>query len=165
MNNRVLMLCLLFACNDDPAFAQVDNGYATVDGVVVYKAWWSSTLFSNPVSPSTSSEQQRTVTNTDYAYALITRGWDPTSTTPPASLVVVRSASALTVARGDTLQIVVSPETFRGDCGRASVLTQEETDFVTSRIFPGDFAGFRYDASTCTLTATPADAAGEAGAD
>lgn len=161
MNKPTVALYVLCACacNDDPATAQVDNAYGVMDGgagsSVVYKAWWSSTLFTDPISPGASSDPQRAVTNTDVAYAIIARGWDPTSTDPPPSLVVLRSSTRLTVVRGDDLHLVVSPNTFVGDCAHASVLSQDEADFITERIFPGDFAGFHYDAASCTLTAAP----------
>jgi len=169
MKKTIFALGILCACNDAPATAQIDNGYAVVDGgpdvVVVYKVWWSSTLFSTPVSPGVSSEPQRAVKNTDYAYALVARGWDPASTDPPTSLVVVRSQTPLSVDRPDNLHIVVSPKSFVGDCASASVLSQDDADFITQRIFPGDFAGFQYDASKCTLTPKPSEAGADAGTD
>lgn len=163
--------CTLFvcvACSDDPATAQLDNDYPYVDGgarqVVVYKAWWGATLFADPVAPGGSSDALRTATGNDTAYALLAPGWSATSTTPPTVLIPVRSRAPLVAVRGDALHVSVSETTFEGDCAAKSSLSQADADFITSRIFPGDFAGFRYDAKTCVLTALPPEAgANEAG--
>jgi hypothetical protein len=66
---------------------------------------------------------------------------------------VVRTREKVSVDRGGTARITISPETTVGDCDAGSTLTQEEADFVTQRVFPGAFAGHVYDASRCVTTA------------
>jgi hypothetical protein len=137
--------------------AVVDNASSSV---TVYKAWWGATLFRDPVAPSAESETERTVPSNDFAYALLAPGWDPNSGAPPSRLVAVRSSAPLSATRGDTLHIVVSDDAFVGDCAAGKPLSQDDADFITQRIFPGDFAGGVYDATTCTTHAA-ADAASE----
>jgi hypothetical protein len=125
--------------------------------LTVYKVWWVTTLFVDPVVPGAESALQRTVPAADYAYALLAPGWDPTSTTPPVILIPVRSADKLGVTRGETLRIEVSDATFVGNCAGGKTLSQDDADFITLRIFPGDFATVTYDAKNCTSTALPSD--------
>ena len=141
---------------EDPTMAVVADAYPAVGDagaageVSVYKAWWSTTLVADPVAPGGESPAQRAVPASDYAYALLAPGWDPSSGAPPSRLVAVRSTTKLSVGRGDTLRIAVSPESFDGDCAAGKPLAQDDADFITQRIFPGDFAGVTYDAKTCT---------------
>ncbi len=151
----------------DPTNAVVDNGYPELaDGgdpstqVVVYKAWYVTTLFTEPVLPAQSSDELRSVPATDTAYALLAPGWDPEGTAPPTSLIAVQSKSKLSVSRGDVLHLAVSDVTFTGNCAARQPLSQADADFITQRIFPGDFANATYDATTCTSTPVPADDAG-----
>lgn len=151
----------------DPTQVVVENAYPEVaDGgdpatqVVVYKVWWQVVLFEDPVLPGTSSAEQRGVPERETAFALLAPGWDPESGTPPTTLVPVKSKELLAAKRGDTLRITVSDATFTGNCAAQQPLTQEDADFITERIFPGDFAGVIYDAKTCTSTPIPADDAG-----
>ena len=154
------------ACNtSDPTQAVVDNGYpALPDGgdpatqTVVYASWWSVTLFSTPVPAGAESDPARAVTSTDVAYAVLAPGWDPSSTTAPAALIPVKTATSLHAERGDTLHIVVSDATVIGNCAAGKPLSQEDADFITQSIFPGLFAGVTYDASTCVATPIPVDA-------
>lgn len=147
----------------DPTFAVIENRYAPPpDGgdaalqTAVYQGWWSVTLFTTPVAAGTTSDPQRAITSTDFAYALLAPGWDPASGTTPTTLVPVKSSAALHVKRGDTLHIVVSDEATTGDCAAGKPLSQEDADFITQRIFPGLFANVTYDAATCISTPTPA---------
>jgi len=167
---RTVVLSLLLgaaACETpDATSAVVDNAYPEATRVVVYKAWWAATLFKEPVVPGASSDIERSVPESDVVYALLTPGWDPASGSPPTRLVAVRSKDKLVASRGDTLHIVVSDATFRGSCDAREPLSQEDADFITQRIFPGDFANAVYDARSCTTTPTPdADAGSEGGAD
>ena len=79
---------------------------------------------------------------------------------------LVGGVSVITAGRGEVMHIAVSDSTFVGNC-RSGQITQEQADFVTSRIFPGPFAGKAYDAATCTTRdLTPSSAAADdAGAD
>jgi hypothetical protein len=149
------------ACStSDPTQAVVDNGYpALPDGgdpatqTVVYASWWSVTLFSTPVPAGAESDPARAVTSTDFAYAVLAPGWDPSSTT------------ALHADRGDTLHIVVSDATVIGNCAAGKPLSQEDADFITQRIFPGLFSGVSYDAAKCVATTIPVDAGNDAAPD
>jgi hypothetical protein len=145
------------ACDTpDPTSAVVENAYPVTDDprsqIAVYEAWWAATLFAEPVAAGAASEQERSVPESDFAYALLAPGWDPASGTPPARLVVARSKQKLAAPRGDTLRIVVSDATFAGNCAAGQPLSQEDADFITQRIFPGAFAGSSYDAKTCTTS-------------
>jgi hypothetical protein len=159
------------ACDTpNPTNAVVDNAYPELaDGgdpstqVVVYKAWFVTTLFTEPVLPAQSSDERRSVPATDSAYALLAPGWDPEGTAPPTALIAVQSKGKLSVRRGDVLHLAVSDATFTGNCAAKQPLSQADADFITQRIFPGDFANVTYDATTCTSAPTPADDAGVQG--
>ena len=107
--------------------------------------------------PGADSEAQRTILSEETAYAIIAIGWDPSASTSPdpTTLRAMVSKRPLGVARGDTLQLSVSNDTFDGDCEGGRPLSQTDADFVTQRIFPGAFAGFTYDASTCAVSPDP----------
>ena len=159
-------LCLA-ACNtEDPTTAFVDNDYpapaATTDAsssLTVYRAWWFTTYFQDPVGAGTESSEQRTVKGSETAYVLLAPGYDPTQSTPPTQFIAMRSHAPLTAGRGDALHIRVSDATFDGNCATGKALSQSDADFITQRIFPGEFDG-TYDAATCTFT--PAAGAGGA---
>jgi hypothetical protein len=158
---------IIACCTPDPTKAVVDNGYPElVDGgdpstqVVVYKAWFVTTLFTEPVLPAQSSDERRSVPATDSAYALLAPGWDPEGTAPPTTLIAVQSKAKLSVSRGDFLHLSISDATFKGSCAAKQPLSQAEADFITQRIFPGEFASVTYDAATCTSTPATADDAG-----
>jgi hypothetical protein len=143
----------LSACEtSDPTFAVIDNGYPATDAsgsVSVDRGWWSVAAFFEPVPAGAESAPVRVVKGTDYAYALVARGWDPQAGLPTA-LVPVRSRLELTVERGDTLHVHVEPGSVDGDCATGAPLSQTDADFITQRIFPGEFANVTYDAATCT---------------
>jgi hypothetical protein len=154
------------ACHTEtPTSAVIENAYPTADDAsdaskqtTVLKAWWATTLFLDPVPPGAASGLQRTVPDSDFAYAVLAPGWDPASTMPPTRLIPVRSAAKLAVRRGDTLDIAVSDLTFVGDCRAGKALSQDEADFITQRIFPGEFSGLQYDAKSCTSMPLERDA-------
>jgi hypothetical protein len=165
-------LYALTACDTEtPTTAVVDDAYPAVDGgdpaqqIVVFKTWWQTTVFLDPVLPGAESQEQRTVPASDYAYALLAPGWDPASAIPPSVLIAVRSNDKLAVARGDTLHIRVSDAAFTGNCAAGKPLAQEDVDFITGSIFPGDFATVTYDAKTCVATPLPIDASVDAGSE
>ena len=159
------------ACETEtPTRAVVENAYPELkEGgdpatqIIVYKAWWVATLFPDPVTPGQTSDEVRSVPAEDIAYAVLAPGWDPASTTPPTTLIPLRSKMKLTVNRGEVLRITVSDATFTGSCAAKQALSQEEADFITQRIFPGDFAKVTYDAKTCISTPLPSDGGAEAG--
>jgi hypothetical protein len=138
----------------------VDNDYPPIpDGgdvgkeMTVFKVWWVTSFMPDPVSPGNQGQPQRTVPNSDFAYAVLVPGWDPSAATAPMKLVAATSTVKLGVARGDVLHVQVSDTTFHGNCAVGQSLPQDDADFITQRIFPGDFAGVAYDAKSCTTTA------------
>jgi hypothetical protein len=169
---RVCVSCfpLLAACNtSNPTSALLFNEYppnatSSVDSSTVYKGWWSVALFADPVLAGQVSDPERAVPGTDYGYALLAPGWDPSSGAPPTKLIPVRSTEKLSVVRGDTLNFLVSDSQTLGNCGGSQALSQEDADFITQRIFPGEFANVNYDATSCTaVEASPVGTGGEGG--
>ena len=172
-------LCLFLALGCDTEDATqivVDNEYPQLaDGgnssseMTVYKVWWVASLLPDAVAPGSEGEPQRTVPGTDFSYAVLAPGWDPSAGTGPSRFLAMKSNVRLSAARGDTLHVRVSDDTFSGNCGAGKPLSQDDADFITQRIFPGEFAGVVYDAVTCIGTSvgrdagvTVADAAGNA---
>jgi hypothetical protein len=174
--SRVLAAaCLLFwppmaACNtSDPSSAVLANDYpgasdaGSADSRVAYRGWWAVARFADPVAAGQVSDPVRVVQGTDYGYALLAPGWDPSGDSPPATLIALRSTQKLTVARGETLTFTVSDEATVGDCSAGKPLTQEDADFITQRIFPGEFANATYDAAHCRTSPVSASGGGAAG--
>jgi hypothetical protein len=168
----VAWLPVASACEtSEPTEAVIDNAYSASDArgnVTVYAGWWSVAAFFDPVPAGAESAPVRVVKGTAPAYLLLARAWDPAESAP-AALVPVRTRSALTVERGDTLHIRVAPETVDGDCATGAPLSQDDADFITQRIFPGAFSNEVYDAATCTSSpagdgsgGAPSGAAGDA---
>ena len=147
-------------CETPQSFVVVHNAYppSKTNALVVYHAFWQAVSFQTPVPPGSSSAPQSTVpASENTAYVVLAPGWDPTSETPPASLVVMQSRKGFAVDLDLTLDIPVSDSTFVGNCAAGSFLTQAQADFITQRVFPGDFSNVRYDASTC-MTSKSRDA-------
>jgi hypothetical protein len=167
-----LLLASLFSAGcetSDATEAVLVNQYpvaadGTAGSVAVYKAWWAVALFADAVAAGQESDPVRVVPGTDYAYALLAPGWDPDGGTTPNQLLPIRSASKLSVGRGDTLRIEISDTTTVGNCAAAQPLSQEAADFITERIFPGEFSEVTYDAATCTISGGAGGDAGAAGA-
>jgi hypothetical protein len=149
----------------DNDYPSVPEGGDTSKEMTVYKVWWVTSLLPDAVSPGSEGQAERTVPNTDFAYAVLAPGWDPASTTPPTQLIAAKSSAKLTIARGDTLHVHVSDETFEGNCTAGKPLSQDDADFITQRIFPVSFANVQYDAKTCTATPTTADGGVDGGLD
>ena len=151
----------LAGCNDTATTAQVENAFpAAGDGgsataMTVYKTWWVTTLFPNPVPAQASSESERTIPGTDFAYALLAPGWSSDDGGRPPRLIATKSAAKLSVAVHDVLHIEVSDETFVGDCAAGKPMDPADAQLIVERIFPGDFAGLSYDPGTCSTTSAP----------
>jgi hypothetical protein len=151
--------------NVDTPYTSValDNDYpaSSTTPLVVYQAFWQAVAFSTPVAPGGSSGPQSTVpASNNTAWAVLAPGWDPSSPEPPNSFVVLQSRAGFAVDLNNTLHIPVDDATFAGNCSAGSFLTQAQADFITQIVFPGTFAGLRYDAATCTTT-TSNDGAAE----
>lgn len=148
----MLALVLAAGCNGTPpTYVSLDNA----SHAALYQGWWQAVSFADPVSPGASSGPQPTVPASDNtAYVVLAPGWDPSSQTAPTSFVVLRSRAGYSVHLGDTLHITVDDASFEGDCAAGSHLTQAEADTITSLVFPSVFAGYAYDAATCTTTPT-----------
>ena len=167
--------CLPFGmgCNTaEPTTAVLSNEYpsasdaSSTDAMPVYKAWWSVAQFPDAVPAGQVSDPVRIVQGNDYGYALLAPGWDTTSGEPPTTLIPLRSAEKLSVGRGELLTFVVSAQSTVGDCNTSVPLSQEEADFITQRIFPGEFEGVVYDAASCLsvpIVMGEGGAAGESG--
>ncbi len=176
MNHRAMFvvtaLAFVTGCQtEDATMVVVDDDYPSVaDGgdssqeMTVFKVWWVASLLPDPVRPGNEGQPERTVPSTDFAYAVLAPGWDPSSATPPVELLPAKSTGKLGVARGDTLHVHVSDATFVGNCAVGNALSQDDADFITQRIFPGTFANVRYDAATCTSIPVQAADGGDAGA-
>jgi hypothetical protein len=144
-------------CDTPHTLVVLDNDYPADAAVpiVVYQAFWQAVAFTTPVPPDSSSAPEDTVAASDNtAYAVLAPGWDPTSSTPPTSFVVLQSREGFALAFNSTLHIPVDDTTFSGNCAAGSLLTQAQADFITQRVFQGVFAGMHYDAATCTVTPT-----------
>lgn len=147
----VLLLGTAACATETPATAVVENAYAPSAKATVYRVWYATTLFEGPVAPGATSEPLRTVPGTDDAWVLVALDWEAGSGAPPARLVALKSAAPLTASRGEELRITVSDATFLGSCAAGRPLSQEDADVATTRIFPGAFAGGRYDAKSCAF--------------
>ena len=109
--------------------------------------------FQNPVVPGSSSDPQSTVAASENtAYVVLAPGWDPASSTPPTSFVVMQSRQGFAVQLNNTLHIPVDDTTFIGNCMADSFLSQDQADFITRFVFPRDFASLHYDAARCKTT-------------
>jgi hypothetical protein len=154
-------LAPLAGCDDTPTTAVVENGFPSASGAggptTVYEVWWVTTLFPDAVAPGALSETERTIPAAGFAYALLAPGWSPADGGRPARLIAARSADPLSVAVHDVLRIVVSPDTFVGDCATGPPLDADDARFIVERIFPGAFAGAAYDPATCTATTEAGD--------
>ena len=145
--------------NVDTPYTSValDNDYpaSSTTPLVVYEAFWEATAFATPVPPGGSSGTQSTVpASNNTAWAVLAPGWDPSSTEPPSSFVVLQSRAGFGVDLNDTLHIRVDDATFAGNCSAGSFLTQAQADFITQIVFPSTFAGLHYDAATCRTTSS-----------
>lgn len=154
----VVAALLLIGCDAPSTTVSVGNAYppAPLNGFVVYRAFWQAISFPTPIPPGASSDSEDTVAaSPNTAYAVVAPGWDATAGAPPTTLVVLQSRVGFAVHWNTTLHIPVDDETFAGNCAAGSFLAQADADFITQRVFAGDFSGLRYDAATCTTSGAP----------
>lgn len=165
------VLCaLLSACAGFPDAAPetsvvVDNRYSSGSGLVIYDAHWQNvSLSGQPVAPGASSAPESTVPASadNTAYVLLAPGWDPTSANPPTAFILLQSRRGFSVELGDTLHLPVDDTTFTGNCAAGDALTAAQADFLMNVVFPGDTAGYDYDAATCTTTVASSNGDGHA---
>jgi hypothetical protein len=143
------------ACDTPHTLVVMENGYdaSAVPPLVIYDAFWQAVRFETPIAPGSSSDPLTTVAASENtAYVVLAPGWDPQSTTPPTSLIVMESRAGFGVSFDSTLDIQVDDTTFMGNCASGSSLTQGEANFITQFVFPNDFASLSYDATSCTTT-------------
>lgn len=150
------------ACYGPQTAVVVDNDYAPTPAKpkVVYRAYWQAVSFPEPIPPGASSNPQNTVPASDnMAYVALAPGWDPDSSAPPTSFVLLQSRNGFGVHLGDTVHIPVDDATFIGNCASGSFLSQAQADLITQLftepIFPDAspaLPSFRYEAATCTTT-------------
>ncbi|MGD0678669.1 MAG: hypothetical protein ABSC94_24945 [Polyangiaceae bacterium] len=136
-------------------YVVMDNKYpaSAAAPLVVYRAYWQAVAFATPVAPGSSSALEATVPASDnMAWVVLAPGWDPSSSSPPASFVVMQSRSGFAVHLDNILHIPVDDSEFAGNCATGSALTQSEADFITQRVFPSVFQGLQYDAATCATS-------------
>jgi hypothetical protein len=136
-------------------YVVIDNNYPPYAPVplVVYQAHWQAVAVTTPVPPSTSSGPLSTVPASDNtAWVALAPGWDPSSSSPPVSFIVMQSRSGFAVGLNGTLHIPVDDADFEGNCATGSPLSQSQADFITQLVFPTLFQGLQYDAATCTTT-------------
>jgi hypothetical protein len=161
---KVVVSALSFAqlagCDQRPdTTVVIDNDYApsATTPLVAYRAYWQAVSFQSPIPPGSSSDAQPTVAASDHtAYVVLAPGWDPDSSVPPTSFVLMQSKSGFDVHLNGILHIPVDDMTFTGNCASGSVLSQPQADFITQRIFtqtifPDAAAPFSYDAASCTM--------------
>ncbi len=149
----------LVGCDDTETTAVVDNAYPTsadggvdpLNSIVVYRGWWLVTVFADPIAAGATSDAHRVVDGLDTAYFVLAPGWDPASGIEPTVLIPAKTNTAIGVSRGDELHITVDDAHVTGNCVAKHPLSQADADFITKNIFPAEFAGFTYDAATCTL--------------
>lgn len=142
-------------CDKPETDVVFDNRYPASSAIplVVYRAQWQAVWVDASIPPGSSSAGQISVpASTNTAYVVLAPGWDPASSSVPASFVVMQSTGGFDLHLDTTLHIPIDDTTFTGNCASGSFLSQAQADFITQFIFPGDFASLRYDAATCTTT-------------
>lgn len=139
----VAVLAALCGCDAPSTKVVVDNDYAAI---MVYRAFWQAVAFDTPIAPGGSSEAEDTVAaSANPAYVLLAG---------QSSLIVLQSRAGFGVHTNQTLHIGVDDDHFAGNCAVGSTLSQDEADFIVTRVFPDVFGPLHYDAATC-MTSGP----------
>jgi hypothetical protein len=145
----------VFGCSGPTSTHVVlENNYSAASGLVVYQAVWQAVSFQAAIPPASASDPQTTISaSPNTAYVVLAPGWDPTSSTPPTTFVVLQSQEpGFEVGLNNVLYIPVDDAHFIGNCTSGSTLSQAQTNFITQIVFQGIFAGLSYSAATCTTT-------------
>lgn len=155
---------ITMACQTNLTEAVVVNEFSTDGGapLTVYRAWYRSTLYLDPIAPGTRSEALRVGAGAEVAYALLAPGYDPE--VGPSRLVVARTKEVVETRPGDTSTIVFSEQTAFIGCGSSAPLSREDSEFIMQRIFPGELANLTYDAKSCAATPLAVDGGVDDGA-
>jgi hypothetical protein len=150
----MLLLPHVTGCDTPTAYVVLENEYprSAERPLVVYDAFWQAVEFKTPLPPGASSLPQVTLSaSANTAYVLLAPGWDTASATAPEAYVLLQSREGFSVSLDETLDIPVDDATFAGSCAAGSPLSQEQADFMTQIVFPGEFGARGYDAATCTV--------------
>ena len=147
---------MIAGCDTPTTSVIFENDYPAASKLVIYEAFWQSVALTVPVAPTMSSDPLPALAaSSNPAYVVLAPGWDPASTAPPTSFVILQSRDGFALHFNSTLHIPVDDTTFEGNCAAGSLLMQPQADFITERVFQATFAGLSYDAATCTTTSAP----------
>ncbi len=140
-------------CDSPSTTVTFEDDYPAPSGLVVWRAEWQSVWFDQALLPGQAADPQPALpASPNSAYVVLAPGWDPQSSAPPTSFVVLLSQNGFDQHLNDALHIPVDDAHFFGNCAAGSHLSQEQADFITQQIFRADFVGLHYDAATCTTT-------------
>jgi hypothetical protein len=143
MRKLVLLLALGACDGSDATYAAATNTFPTAPNAAptsVYKVWFRSTLFTEPITPGNDTPVHLVAPGGDVAYAVLAPGWnadDPDAGAPPA-LVGVRTTNGVFATKGEIARIELGPSTVRGACTGEPPLTKDEYDVIRDRIFPAE---------------------------
>jgi hypothetical protein len=136
---RFALLLLLASCeSSDATYAAVSNQLGD-GGATVYKVWYRTTLFTEPVTPGNDSPVHVVAPGGDVAYVLLVAEWDPN--TGPKGPLVPAITPLVGVDKGDIARIVVAKDAIRTACTgtpTSGPLAQDEYDHIRLRIFPDE---------------------------
>jgi hypothetical protein len=135
----LLALTVGAACDgSDPTYMAVSNRLGD-GGATIYKAWYRTTLFTEPTAPGADTPVHLVAPGAAPAYVVLAPAWDPRGdASAPGELVGIVSASPVLVKKGDTGRIAVASDVVRGVCFGAPPLSRDEYDVVRDLIFPDD---------------------------
>jgi len=149
----LFLASLLSGCDTPHTYVVLDNNYSLSTSFVIYQAFWQSVSFPIPIRPGSSSDPQAAIpASANTAYVVLAPNWDPKSSTAPTAFIVMQSRSGFELHLNHTLHIPVDDGNFVGNCSAGSILSQDQADLITQRVFADTFTDLRYDATTCTTT-------------
>ena len=149
----LVLASLLAGCDTPHTYVVIDNNYSLSTSFVIYRAFWQSASFPTPVPPGSSSDPQAALpASANTAYVVLAPNWNPASSNAPTAFIVMQSRSGFELHLDHTLHIPVDDVNFVGNCSAGSILSQDEADLITQRVFADTFTDLRYDATTCTTT-------------